>query len=57
MKKPIYKRILNRISRFPFKRKLKDRSKRCDGNDDNLKNKCWYCIYFCFPVGCMKGDE
>ena len=35
----------------------KDYSNECDMNDDNTSNPCWNCINFCFPIGCMKGEE
>lgn len=35
---------------------LKDCSAVCNGNDDDTTNPCWQCIYFCFPIGCMKGE-
>lgn len=37
----------------------KDLSMRCDKDDENLKNNCLSCSYFCFPIGCMfyEGTE
>jgi hypothetical protein len=29
----------------------------CDLNDENLENPCRKCIHFCFPLGCMFGNE
>lgn len=34
-----------------------DFSNECDKNDENMKNPCWDCNYFCFPIGCMLGEE
>lgn len=34
-----------------------DYSNICNGDDDDTTNPCWECIYFCFPIGCMKGEE
>lgn len=35
----------------------KDYSDECDFDDDNENNPCWQCIHFCFPIGCMKGED
>lgn len=34
----------------------KDFSSVCNGDDDDLTNPCWECIYFIFPIGCMIGE-
>lgn len=34
-----------------------DFSNKCDKDDDNTNNPCCDCKYFCFPVGCMLGEE
>lgn len=31
----------------------KDLSANCDKDDENVKNDCWHCSYFLFPIGCM----
>lgn len=28
----------------------------CNMDDDNLENHCEKCSYFCFPIGCMRGE-
>jgi hypothetical protein len=33
-----------------------DFSNICTHDDDN-DPYCWKCIYFLFPIGCMKGEE
>lgn len=43
-----------KISQKPIKQ---DFSKQCNMNDDDIRNNCWNCIYFCFPIGCMLGEE
>lgn len=34
-----------------------DYSITCNMDDDDENNPCWQCIYFCFPIGCMKNEE
>jgi hypothetical protein len=57
-KKPLTRIIKQKITYFRFMceqwfYRLKDRSKKCDFDDDNPKNRCRRCTYFCFPIGCM----
>lgn len=34
-----------------------DYSTTCNGDDEDLNNRCWQCSRFCFPIGCMVGEE
>jgi len=34
-----------------------DYSATCNRDDEDLANPCWQCAYFCFPIGCMYGEE
>ena len=34
-----------------------DYSDTCNKDDDDLANPCFKCINFCFPIGCMLGEE
>lgn len=34
----------------------KDYSKECTHDDDNDK-RCWNCIHFIFPIGCMLDKD
>ena len=47
----------NHMSSFSTFSDKHDYSNECDMNDDNESNPCWNCFYFCFPIGCMKGEE
>lgn len=44
----------DKASQKPIKQ---DFSKQCNMNDDDERNNCWSCIHFCFPIGCMFGEE
>lgn len=35
----------------------KDLSQNCDFDDDKIKNDCWSCKYFLFPIGCMYWED
>lgn len=39
------------------KREKKDYSAYCNLNDEDMMNDCWGCSRFCFPIGCMVGED
>ena len=34
-----------------------DYSTTCNLDDEDLSNRCWQCSRFCFPIGCMVGED
>lgn len=34
-----------------------DYSANCNLNDEDTNNNCWGCSRFCFPIGCMVGED
>lgn len=34
-----------------------DYSTNCNLNDEDTNNNCWGCLRFCFPIGCMVGED
>lgn len=34
-----------------------DYSATCNLDDEDQSNNCWGCSRFCFPIGCMVGED
>ena len=40
-----------------MRKEKRDYSISCDKDDENLRNNCWNCTRFCFPIGCMYYED